>query len=54
LRPSDAYHPAIESLAREEQDMGEDKGSMKKDPKTNDLELGKEGAAEVKGGQRGD
>ena len=31
--------------------MGEDKDSMKKDPKTNDLELGGEGAAEVKGGQ---
>jgi hypothetical protein len=31
--------------------MGEDKDSMKKDPRTNDLELGKEGGAEVKGGQ---
>jgi hypothetical protein len=51
LRPSDTYHPAAGSLAREEQGMGEGKDSMKKDPKTNDLELGGEGAAEVKGGQ---
>jgi hypothetical protein len=51
LRPSEAYHPAIGSLAREEQDMGEDKDSTKKDPKTNDLELDEEGAAEVTGGR---
>jgi len=31
--------------------VGEDKDSRKKDPKTNDLELGEEAAAEVKGGR---
>jgi hypothetical protein len=31
--------------------MVEDKDSMKKDPKTNDLEVGEKDAAEIKGGR---